>query len=204
MSDQSAILKRLLEAIVDRILSHTDELTRLDQAIGDGDHGLNMKRGFEAVLAKSEEICAQPPAGALMALGTTLVMKIGGASGPLYGTLFLAMGKALPAADTLDLPQASKALGQAIEAVMKRGKSKPGQKTMLDVLVPVQQALANGDTLGQVKQVASDAASATIPMLAIKGRASFLGERSIGHMDPGARSSELLIHAIIDTLEEAK
>ena len=202
MNERSEVMKRLVEAGAGRILSHTDELTRLDQAIGDGDHGLNMKRGFEAVLASCDEICAKPPAGALKMVGTTLVMKVGGASGPLYGTLFLGLGKALADVPAPELPELASAFGQAIEAVMKRGKSKPGQKTMLDVLVPVQQALADGESLETVKRRATDAALATIPMLAIKGRASFLGERSIGHMDPGARSSELLIHAIVDTIEE--
>lgn len=204
MSQTSQLMERLIETAAHRILAHVDELTDLDQAIGDGDHGLNMKRGFEELLAKRAEISAKPLPDALQALGMALVMKVGGASGPLYGTLLMGLGKSLPPDDTPDLPQLATALGEAIQAVMKRGKSTVGQKTMLDVLVPVQQALAAGDDLAAVKQVATDAAQATIPMLAIKGRASFLGERSIGHMDPGARSSELLVHALIETMQESQ
>ena len=202
MSDHCELMKRLIDAVAEQVLSHTDELTDLDQAIGDGDHGLNMKRGFSEVQARRDEICAKPLADALKAVGTTLVMKVGGASGPLYGTLFLGLGKGLAGVSSPNLSQVESAFGQAIEAVMKRGKSQPGQKTMLDVLVPVHRALADGAGLAAVKQRARDAARATIPMLAIKGRASFLGERSIGHMDPGARSSELLICTVIDTIEE--
>ena len=204
MSQSSELMRRLIEAAARRILAHVEELTDLDRAIGDGDHGLNMKRGFEELLAKRDEISAKPMPDALHALGMTLVMKVGGASGPLYGTLFMGLGKNLPGDTTPDLAQLAVAFGEAIEAVMKRGKSAVGQKTMLDVLAPVQQALAGGDDLVVVKQTASDAAQATIPMLAIKGRASFLGERSIGHMDPGARSSELLIHAVIEAMQESQ
>jgi phosphoenolpyruvate---glycerone phosphotransferase subunit DhaL len=125
------------------------------------------------------------------------VMKVGGASGPLYGTLFMTLGKELP--DTPNRADVAKAFGAAIEAVKKRGKSDVGMKTMLDVLVPVHQALAEGrDPVA----AADEAAEATIPMKAVRGRASFLGERSIGHMDPGARSSALIVGAIIDVVEQ--
>lgn len=195
-----ALKRRLIEAMTATVVAYADELTALDQAIGDGDHGLNMKRGFEAVLADADTIVAKPLPEALKAIGTTLVMKVGGASGPLYGTLFMSLGKALPAEPTIaDL---ARALGAAIEAVKARGKSELGQKTMLDVLAPVQAALAAGETdLGtRLPRVADDAAAATAPLKAIRGRASFLGERSIGHVDPGARSSALLIGAICGVL----
>jgi dihydroxyacetone kinase-like protein len=193
---------RLIRAVAERLIAHTEELTALDQAIGDGDHGINMKRGCEAVLADLETIAAKPLPEALKAVGTTLVMKVGGASGPLYGTLFLALGKAL--ADEVTISGATAAFGQAVEAVKARGKSIPGQKTMLDVLVPALEALlADGADVGsRLREAAGRAAMATVPMRAVRGRASFLGERSIGHMDPGARSSQLIIEAIVDALED--
>ena len=190
--------RRLIEAVARRVIDHADELTALDQAIGDGDHGLNMKRGFEAVLADRDGLAAKPLPEALKAIGMTLVMKVGGASGPLYGTLFMTLGKELPPEPTTaDLVRAFDA---AITAVKARGKSDVGQKTMLDVLAPSRDALAAGKA---VRLAADEAAAATIPMRAIRGRASFLGERSIGHMDPGARSSALIIAAIAEVVEQA-
>jgi len=192
--------KRLILAMAETMLAHAEDLTGLDQAIGDGDHGLNMKRGFEAVAAEADAIAAKPLPDALKAIGTTLVMKVGGASGPLYGTLFMSLGKALPADPSL--ADAAAAFAAAIEAVKARGKSETGQKTMLDVLAPVQAALAEGgpDLANRLPAVADRAAAATAPLKAIRGRASFLGERSIGHVDPGARSSALLVGAICQTL----
>ncbi len=189
--------RALIEAMAGAVIAHADELTALDQAIGDGDHGLNMKRGFEAVLADVDTISAKPIPDALKAIGTTLVMKVGGASGPLYGTLALALAKELPTDPSrADLARALKA---AIEAVKARGKSEVGQKTMLDVLAPVAAALESG---ADPVAAAEAAAEATVPMKAIRGRASFLGDRSIGHMDPGARSSALLVAAIAAKLDE--
>lgn len=188
--------RKLVEAVATIIIQHTEELTSLDQAIGDGDHGLNMKRGFDAVLTGLDAESGKSLAETLKYVGTTLVMKVGGASGPLYGTLFMTLGKELAAAPDLD--NFKQALAAAIAAVQKRGRSEPGQKTMLDVLVPVLEELSKGgDGLpGRAKRCAFAAADATIPMLATRGRASFLGERSIGHMDPGARSSALMIGTI--------
>jgi len=205
MGDSGNMLADAITEAANRIIAHTDELTALDQAIGDGDHGANMKRGFEEVLNKLDELGEKPVGDALKAGGTTLVMKVGGASGPLYGTLFMAMGKEL-AGKNVDAGTVIQAFGSAIQAVMARGKSQAGQKTMLDVLVPVHAYLeANGtDDLNAIRTAAMEAAEATVPMLATKGRASFLGERSIGHMDPGARSSSLIIAAICDSLENAK
>jgi dihydroxyacetone kinase-like protein len=193
-----AIRRRLIEAVARRVIDHADELTALDQAIGDGDHGINMRRGCEAVLADLDGLAAKPLPEALKAIGMALVMKVGGASGPLYGTLFMTLGKALPAEPSpSDLVAA---LDQAIAAVKARGKSDVGQKTMLDVLAPARDALAGGREL---RDAADRAANATIPMRAIRGRASFLGDRSIGHMDPGARSSALMIGAIAEIVERA-
>ncbi|RUW32416.1 dihydroxyacetone kinase subunit DhaL, partial [Mesorhizobium sp. M1E.F.Ca.ET.041.01.1.1] len=171
---------RLIAAATDTVAAHADELTALDQAIGDGDHGLNMRRGFEAVRAEAEAIAAKPLPDALKAVGTKLVMTVGGASGPLFGTLFMALGKELPAVP--DRAALTAAFGKAVEAVAARGKSQPGQKTMLDVLQPVYEALAQGKTATEIADTADRAADATVPMKALRGRASFLGERSIGHM----------------------
>ena len=191
-----ATRRALIDAMAKTIAEHADELTALDQAIGDGDHGLNMKRGFEAVAADAGQIAAKPLPDALKSVGTTLVMKVGGASGPLFGTLAMSLGKAM--SDDPDRQQLAAALRSAIEAVKARGKSDLGQKTMIDVLAPVADALADG---GDPVAAANAAAEATIPVKAIRGRASFLGDRSIGHMDPGARSSALLVAAIAGVLE---
>jgi len=193
-------LGKLLDMVAGRIIAHAEELTALDSAIGDADHGLNMKRGFEAVLADKANILGKPLPEALKAIGMTLVMKVGGASGPLYGTLFMTLGKELPAEPTL--ADVARALAAAVEAVKARGKADFDNKTMLDVLGPLARHLGNGTaTFDSVRKLAHDRAVATVPMKAIKGRASFLGERSIGHMDPGARSSELMIDAVCDGLE---
>jgi dihydroxyacetone kinase-like protein len=191
--------RALIQAVAAAVIARADELTALDQAIGDGDHGLNMKRGFEAVLADLDAIAAKPLPDGLKQIGTTLVMKVGGASGPLYGTLFLQLGKSLTALAPDAVPsreELAAALDAAIGSVKARGKSEPGQKTMLDVLAPVQAALAGGADAASLVAGAQAAAAATVPMKAIRGRASFLGDRSIGHMDPGARSSEILVTAV--------
>jgi phosphoenolpyruvate---glycerone phosphotransferase subunit DhaL len=202
----AALRRRLIEALAATMIDHADELTDLDRAIGDGDHGLNMKRGFEAVLADLDGLSRKPLPDAIKAIGTHLVMKVGGASGPLYGTLFLSLGKELPV-DT-GLAELAKAFDAALTAVKARGKSEIGQKTMLDVLGPVRDALidASPDPLlgDRIKRVATEAAEATVNMKAIRGRASFLGDRSIGHMDPGACSAALMITAVVDFLESAK
>lgn len=192
-------LKTLIPATADTIAAHADELTALDQAIGDGDHGLNMKRGFEAVRAEAEAFAAKPLPEALKAIGTKLVMTVGGASGPLFGTLFMALGKEISAEP--DRANLSAAFGKAIEAVAARGKSQVGQKTMLDVLKPVHDALLQGKTGAEIADAADSAADATVPMKALRGRASFLGDRSIGHMDAGGRSVALLVRAVVESIE---
>jgi dihydroxyacetone kinase-like protein len=193
--------KRLFETVANRVIASADELTDLDRAIGDGDHGTNMRRGFEAVLAAADELSARSLGESLKGVGTTLVMKVGGASGPLYGTLFLSLGKSL--ADDISQEQVAEAFAAAIEAVKARGKSDAGHKTMLDVFLPVLAVLREGGEglPARLKATARRAAEDTIPMRAIRGRASFLGERSIGHMDPGARSSALIVDAVADVME---
>lgn len=191
--------ERLVRALAGSVIEHADELTRLDQAIGDGDHGLNMKRGFEAVLATLPGLADKSLPEMLKAIGMTLVMKVGGASGPLVGTFFMELGKALPEQPSRD--DLIAATEKAIDAVKARGRSEAGQKTLLDVLVPVHAVLAGGGDAKAIATEAVQAADRTTPMLAIRGRASFLGERSIGHMDPGSRSASLLIGAAVETLE---
>lgn len=193
---QAEFKQQLIADCVAAILAHADELTDLDQAIGDGDHGLNMKRGFEAIKADQEKLIALAWPDFLKSIGTILVMKVGGASGPLYGTLLLTMAKEI--GDAPDPSSARAAFAAAFEAVKARGKSDVGQKTLLDVMAPVLDAWTDTapDLAATLSKRAADAAEATIPMKAIRGRASFLGDRSIGHMDPGARSLSLLIAVI--------
>lgn len=199
MSLDRVARERLVRALAASVIEHAEELTRLDQAIGDGDHGLNMKRGFEAVLATLPGLADKSLPEMLKAIGMTLVMKVGGASGPLVGTFFMELGKALPEQPSrADLVEATE---KAIDAVKARGRSEAGQKTLLDVLVPVHAVLAGGGDAKAIATEAVQAADRTTPMLAIRGRASFLGERSIGHMDPGSRSASLLIGAAVETLE---
>jgi dihydroxyacetone kinase-like protein len=199
MSLDRTAREKLVRALAASVIEHADELTSLDQAIGDGDHGLNMKRGFEAVIAMLPGLADKSLPEMLKAIGMTLVMKVGGASGPLVGTFFMELGKALPEQPArADLVAAT---DKAIIAVKARGRSEAGQKTLLDVLVPVQVVLAGGGDARAIAAEAAQAADRTTPMLAIRGRASFLGERSIGHMDPGSRSASLLIGAAVETLE---
>jgi dihydroxyacetone kinase-like protein len=194
-------LRELIDTVARRVIEHADQLTALDAAIGDGDHGINMKRGLQAVLAEIDSLAARPLPEALKAMGLVLVMKIGGASGPLYGTLLMALGRELP--DAPDRPALARAFGAAVQAVKARGKSDVGAKTMLDVLAPVLETLeAGGDGLpARLRARAEEAAEATVAMKATRGRASFLGERSVGHMDPGARSSALMIAAVCDVVK---
>jgi dihydroxyacetone kinase-like protein len=184
---------KLIDAAVAAVVDNTDELTRLDQAIGDGDHGLNMRRGFEAIAAQKEELESLDLWPAVQKAGMTLVMKVGGASGPLFGSLLMAIGKT----DGTPIER----IRAGVEAVKARGKSDVGAKTMLDVLAPVVDALETGADYAAVTATAEAAMEATKDMKATKGRASFLGDRSIGHIDPGARSSQLLVAAICGVLE---
>lgn len=198
MMADSMMMDDLITATARAVIAEADHLTALDQAIGDGDHGLNMKRGMEAVLAELPKLAGKPPGEALKAVGMQLVMKVGGASGPLFGTLAMELGKGLPPEPTRD--DLARAFAAAVAAVAARGKSGQGQKTMLDVLIPVSEALGAGRPAADIKAAALAAAEATIPIMATRGRASFLGERSIGHMDPGSRSSALMIATICDRL----
>jgi len=195
-------MKTLIGTLAKLMSDHADELTALDSAIGDGDHGHNMKRGFEALVADGDAISAKPLGEALKAAGMKLVMTVGGASGPLFGTLLMTLGKEI--GETPDRAAFNTAFRKAVDSVATRGKSEKGQKTMLDVLYPIADALdGGGDGVGIIT-VANEAAEATVPVVATRGRASFLGERSAGHMDPGSRSVALLTAAISDFLEKRR
>jgi dihydroxyacetone kinase-like protein len=202
------LIGRMIDAACAAIDEHAELLTRLDAAIGDGDHGHNMRRGFQEIAAQRAQLVDLPLGAALQKVGMALVMKVGGASGPLYGSLLMAMGKAAAEAPA-DAAGVAAIWAEGIEAVKRRGKSDVGEKTMLDVLVPAHDALhtaaADGispaQILDRVRSAAADGLAATEPMKATKGRASYLGERSIGHLDPGAQSSALLIAAVCDVLE---
>jgi len=197
----------LIDAAVETIEMHAEELTRLDQAIGDGDHGINMTRGFREVAAKREEIAALPLGEALQQLGMTLVSKVGGASGPLYGTLLIEMGKAAPATGSPTHAELAAMIDAGVAGVKARGKAEPGMKTMLDVLCPVAdtfRALVDKNELHEIDSriiaVAGYSLHRTSMLEAKRGRASFLGERSVGHIDPGACSAALLIGAVLGIL----
>ena len=193
-------LKRTLQACTQVLVDHVEELTELDSAIGDGDHGLNMRRGALAIQAKMSELETKSLNDALKTMGMTCMSTVGGSSGPVFGTLMVTLGKELPAQPTSD--DVARALAAGIAALSKLGKVEVGQKTLLDVLDPVQKVLAagGGDLVARVRQCALDSAQATAQMDAIKGRASFLGDRALGHVDPGSRSMALIISTLCDTL----
>jgi len=194
------LLTQIVQNATETLVDHLDELTALDQAIGDGDHGLNMKRGALAIQAKLPDLQEANLNELLKAMGKTCIAMIGGSSGPIFGTLLITLGKELPAnAGAADF---AAALRTSIEALTRLGKAEVGQKTLLDVLDPVQKVLALGgdNLLVRVKQCAADSAVATAQIEATRGRSSFLGERAKGHVDPGARSMALVIGSLCDSL----
>jgi phosphoenolpyruvate---glycerone phosphotransferase subunit DhaL len=194
----------MIQSATQTLVEHLEELTQLDQAIGDGDHGLNMKRGAQAIQAKLPEMQDMSLNDSLKAMGRVCVAMIGGSSGPVFGTLLMTLGKELPEhATSNDFAQA---LRKSIEALTKLGKAEVGQKTLLDVLDPVQKVLAEGgpDIVNRVRQCAFDSAQATAQMDATRGRSSFLGDRAKGHVDPGSRSMALIIGSVCDTLSNNK
>jgi phosphoenolpyruvate---glycerone phosphotransferase subunit DhaL len=203
----AAALDRWIRAFAVAIAENEAELTRLDSAIGDADHGANMNRGLKAVVAKLDGAAPAGPAALLKQAGMTMVSTVGGASGPLYGTFFLRMAAAIGDTDPLDQAAFAAALRAGVDGVVARGKAEAGDKTMYDALAPAVDALdaaLGGEDPAGALQAAADAAAqgrdATIPMQARKGRASYLGERSVGHLDPGATSAALLLQAAADTL----
>ncbi|WP_295827414.1 dihydroxyacetone kinase subunit DhaL [uncultured Microbacterium sp.] len=197
-----------VRAFRDAVHAHKDELTRLDSEIGDADHGSNMARGLDAVVAELDPAPASP-SDLFKTVGMTLVSSVGGASGPLYGTLFLRMGPALGTETEVDAEGLGAALRAGVEGVVARGKAEPGDKTMIDALSPALDAWDAAAAAGpaEAARAAAEAAArgrdATEPLVARKGRASYLGERSAGHLDPGATSATLLLEALRDTLAGA-
>ena len=203
-----AILPDLIQAAMASIDAHAEEVTRLDQTLGDGDHVTNLQRGLKALSAQGSELASLTDwSQALQKIALTVMSQVGGASGSLYGTLFMAMSKHLKG-KPVDFATFAEAFHAGVEAMKQRGRSDVGEKTMLDTLVPVarflRQAVAEGmpvaKVLTQVKEVATAGMESTRDMLATKGRASYLGERTRGIVDAGARTSQLMICAIADRL----
>jgi phosphoenolpyruvate---glycerone phosphotransferase subunit DhaL len=188
-----------MERFAAEVAENRSYLTKLDGAIGDGDHGTNMDRGMKKAVERLQSTDGDDIGASLKAVGMALVSSVGGAAGPLYGTFFMQMGQATAGRSELDVAGFTEALDAGIQGVVKRGKAEPGDKTMLDALKPALDALRadQGDdvaaALARAAKAAEGGMEATVPMVARKGRASYLGERSAGHQDPGATSSHLLL-----------
>ena len=207
MSISREMAQDWIRATAQAMALNKDHLTQLDSAIGDGDHGANMDRGFQAVLGKLPSVVAPDIGAVFKVVGMTLVSTVGGAAGPLYGTFFLQLATATAGKTDLALPEWVAALQAGVGGVIMRGKAGLGDKTMVDALVPALDALkaaaADGASLPDALRRSAEAAEqgmlGTIPLVARKGRASYLGERSAGHQDPGATSSHLLLRAAAET-----
>jgi dihydroxyacetone kinase-like protein len=198
MSITASDVRRWMTAYAEVIAENRQELVALDRAIGDADHGTNMDRGMKKAVEKLETVEGDDIGALLKAVGMALVSSVGGAAGPLYGTLFLQMGTATAGKSELDLEAWRAALEAGVKGVQSRGKAEPGDKTMVDALLPAVEALGGddlGDALKRSAEAAAEGMRATIPLEARKGRASYLGPRSVGHQDPGATSSHLLIES---------
>ena len=199
-----------LEAVQSSILANESQIESLDRAIGDGDHFINVRRGCDVLMAMRDELAPLAPAAAFGKIGMKLLSTIGGASGPLISSFFIAMGKSLTGVVEPDRRQFAAAFVVGVEAIKSRGKADLGEKTMLDVLIPVSrllQRLADEDAplpelCEQLTTEAHRNMLATRDMTATKGRASFLGERALGHIDPGSKTCEVAITAVCETLKE--
>jgi dihydroxyacetone kinase-like protein len=206
----TSLTRGWIAGVASTIADQADYLTQLDSAIGDADHGVNMKRGFAAVAEALADYEAATVGDVLTKVGTTLISRVGGASGPLYGTAFRAMGKEL-AAPTVDGAQLAAALRAGLEALQKLGAAVPGDKTIVDAYVPAVEALQAAISAGAGLAAATNAAASaaqegmrsTIPMQARKGRASYLGPRSVGHQDPGATSTWLIFRSLAEATAAA-
>ena len=202
-------MMRWLERTADVLAENRVYLTQLDSPIGDADHGVNMDRGFSAVRSKFSAMGTTDMAAMLKTVGSTLVSTVGGAAGPLYGTAYLRAGGVVAGKQELTSADVVAMLEAFLGGIVARGKAQPGEKTMVDALTPAlasaRQALDEGASLAELTRRASAAAEegmkATIPMLATKGRASYLGERSVGHQDPGATSSWLILRSLAEVCE---
>lgn len=198
--------RRWIAALAAAVAERAEELTALDSPIGDSDHGVNLRRGFTAVEAALDAAELKDAGEVLVKTGTTLMSKVGGASGPLYGSAFRAMGKAVPGVADWSAAELAVALDAALAAIRKLGGAVPGDKTMVDAWAPAVEAFGAAAGAGEVATAAAAAAKAaeegmraTVPMQARKGRASYLGPRSVGHQDPGATSTWLLFRTLADT-----
>jgi dihydroxyacetone kinase-like protein len=202
---------RWMQLYADRVAAAKEMLTELDAAIGDADHGINMERGFGEVVLRLPELAQQDLSALLKGIGMTLLSKVGGASGPLYGTLFLRMAQGASGKDALTVDEFVAGLEAGIAGIQQRGSARPGEKTMVDALLPAMESLrttlASGASLAGALTDAAAAAkagmSATVEMQATKGRASYLGPRSVGHQDPGATSAWMMVQAAAETLTAA-
>jgi dihydroxyacetone kinase-like protein len=200
-----------VEAVHAALLANEQHIESLDRAIGDGDHFINVRRGCEAIAGIKVELAALPPSAAFHRIGTKLLSTIGGASGPLIASFFMSMGKELEGTSEPDGRAFARALASGVEAIKSRGKADLGEKTMLDVLIPVSRLvvrLADEGTdlptlCARIKQEAEVNMLATRDMIATKGRAHFLGERALGHIDPGAKTSQVALFAVCDLLVAA-
>jgi dihydroxyacetone kinase-like protein len=203
---QADVFRAWIAAAAAVIEEQRDHLTQLDAAIGDADHGINLSRGFTAVLGAIETADPATPGAVLTLTGATLISKVGGASGPLYGMAFRRAGKALGEAADVDLPGLAAALDAALAGVQQLGAAREGDKTMVDALAPaagafskaVAEGASDADALAALAEAAQAGAVATVSMQALKGRASYLGPRSVGHEDPGAASTALILAALRD------
>lgn len=206
MSITASGVRRWIAEYAEVIADQRQELVALDRAIGDADHGTNMDRGMKKAVEKLEAVEGDDIGALLKAVGMALVSSVGGAAGPLYGTLFLQMGTATAGRAELDLEGWTAALQAGVKGVQARGKAQAGDKTMLDALLPAVAALDGGGELADALRRSADAAAEgmrqTIPLEARKGRASYLGPRSVGHQDPGATSSHLLIESAASAFSE--
>ncbi len=207
MSISSTDVRAWIQAYAAEVAEHRAELVKLDTAIGDGDHGTNMDRGMKKAVEKLDGMEGGDIGALLKGVGMALVSSVGGAAGPLYGTLFLQMGSAAGDREEVDLAGWTEMLEAGVQGVQARGKAEPGDKTMIDALLPALDALraaaGDGADLPDALRRSADAAAegmrATIPLEARKGRASYLGPRSVGHQDPGATSSQLLLEVAATT-----
>ncbi|MDZ5783843.1 dihydroxyacetone kinase subunit DhaL [Marinococcus luteus] len=203
MELSAAVMKQWALRINAKMQEHKDKLSELDQAIGDGDHGHNMARGFQEVANKVEDASYDDIGAMYKDVASTLISKVGGASGPLYGTAFLKAANAWKGKDVLDSAALTEGIEAAVGGIETRGKASLGDKTMLDVWIPVRDEMKeHGADAEKAAKTAANEAEATIDRIAKKGRASYLGERSKGHMDPGAFSSQLVFEALAEVYKE--
>lgn len=203
---KTEFILKAAQAVNDAILVHEPEIESLDREIGDGDHFVNMKRGCATIVGMHDELAPLPADAALQKIGMKLLSTIGGASGPLLASFFMAMAKADKEQPADTLPQIAAAFAAGVDAIKTRGKADVGEKTMLDVLIPVARkftemtnaSAAPADIFVALKHTAEQGMLSTKDMIATKGRAAFLGERAIGHIDPGAKTSQVIIHTVCD------